>query len=188
MTAALSPAELVGLLAVSDRLRVVAAVTLGARTVVEIQRSADLDARAATRALQRLVDAGLVVRSDNGEHWLVEEAFRIAARSAAAKSESRDVRAPGATPAEIAIAKVMRAFVRDGRLISIPAAPAKRRVILDWLSQRFEPGQRYRETMVNVILGQVHPDTAALRRYLVDEGLMTRENGEYWRSGGPVET
>jgi hypothetical protein len=32
-----------------------------------------------------------------------------------------------------------------------------------------------------------HPDVAALRRYLVDEGLVTREVGMYWRSGGPVD-
>jgi hypothetical protein len=38
--------------------------------------------------------------------------------------------------------------------------------------------------MVNLMLAQVHPDTAALRRYLVDDGFMTRERGEYWRSGG----
>ena len=36
-------------------------------------------------------------------------------------------------------------------------------------------------------LAQVHPDTAALRRYLVDEGLMSRRGGEYWRAGGTVE-
>jgi hypothetical protein len=30
----------------------------------------------------------------------------------------------------------------------------------------------------------VHPDTAALRRYLVDDGFMEREAGEYWRAGG----
>jgi hypothetical protein len=56
--------------------------------------------------------------------------------------------------------------------------------VLDWLSQRFEPGERYSEARVNLILGQVHADTAALRRYLVDEEFLTRERGVYWRSGG----
>ena len=41
--------------------------------------------------------------------------------------------------------------------------------------------------MVNLILAQVHPDTAALRRYLVDEGILDRERGEYWRSGGTFD-
>ena len=75
-------------------------------------------------------------------------------------------------------------FVVDGRLTSIPSAHTKRLVILDWLAQLFEPGRRYTEAMVNLTLGQRHADTAALRRYLVDEGFLSREAGEYWRSGG----
>jgi hypothetical protein len=38
--------------------------------------------------------------------------------------------------------------------------------------------------MVNLMLGKFHPDTAALRRYLVDDGFLERERGEYWRAGG----
>jgi hypothetical protein len=59
--------------------------------------------------------------------------------------------------------------------------------VLDWLAQRFEPGRRYSEAMVNLSLGQVHPDTAALRRYLVDDGFLSRDHGEYWRTGGRVD-
>ena len=40
--------------------------------------------------------------------------------------------------------------------------------------------------MVNLMLGRWHPDTAALRRYLVDEEFLDRAAGEYWRAGGPV--
>lgn len=81
----------------------------------------------------------------------------------------------------------MRAFVVDGRLTSIPASHSKRLVILDWLAQLFEPGRHYSEKMVNLILGQIHPDTAALRRYMVDAGYLDREAGQYWRSGGTVD-
>ena len=85
------------------------------------------------------------------------------------------------------VRKVMRAFVVDGRLTSIPTAHSKRLVILDWLAQLFEPGRRYSEQMVNLILGQHHSDTAALRRYMVDAGFLDREAGQYWRSGGTVD-
>jgi len=30
-------------------------------------------------------------------------------------------------------------------------------------------------------------DTAALRRYLVDEGFLDREAGDYWRAGGSYD-
>jgi hypothetical protein len=85
-------------------------------------------------------------------------------------------------------AKILRAFVKDGRLVSIPTKHGKRQAVLNWLAQEFEPGRRYSEAMVNLIIGQHHADTAALRRYLVDDGYLDRANGEYWRSGGTVES
>jgi hypothetical protein len=172
--------ELVGLLADDDRRRVVAALILGAGDDEAVRRDTGLDARAAGRAVQRLVDTGLVVRGDDGSLHLLAEAFALAARAAAAEEPPSTEHAR--EPADVA--RVLRSFVRDGRLVSIPAVHAKRVVVLDWLVQRFEPGRRYSEQMVNLMLGQVHPDTAALRRYLVDEGLLSREHGEYWRSGG----
>ena len=81
---------------------------------------------------------------------------------------------------------MLDAFVRDGRITSIPAAHAKRLVVLDWLAQDFEPGRRYPEREVNAHPRAPPPDTAALRRYLVDERLLDRAAGEYWRIGGTV--
>jgi hypothetical protein len=89
-----------------------------------------------------------------------------------------------ADPAEAA---VLSAFLRGGRLVSIPAQQGKRRLVLDHLVRVFEPGVRYPEREVNALLRAWHPDVAALRRYLVDEGLLSRAAGVYWRSGGPVE-
>ena len=40
---------------------------------------------------------------------------------------------------------------------------------------------------MNVALRAFHDDYAALRRYLVDDRLLSRENNVYWRSGGSVE-
>ena len=83
-------------------------------------------------------------------------------------------------------ARVLRTFVRDGRLVAIPASHGKRQAVLDLLAQEFEPGRRYSEREVNGILSRWHDDTAALRRYLVDDDYMTRDAGVYWRSGGTV--
>jgi hypothetical protein len=175
--------ELVGLLADEPRRRVVAALVLDASTLDDIRQITGLDARSAARALQRLVDSGLVLRDEDGRLHLLGEAFAMAAR-AAAESEPRPVEHADAPPDT---ARVLRVFVRDGRLTSIPAVRSKRLVILDWLVQRFEPGRRYSEQMVNLILGQVHADTAALRRYLVDDDFLTREHGVYWRTGGTFD-
>ncbi len=79
--------------------------------------------------------------------------------------------------------KVIRAFVRDERLVSIPARQGKRRVVLAYLRERcFADDRAYPEAEVNQRLALYHPDVAALRRYLVTEGLMRREAGIYRRA------
>ena len=81
------------------------------------------------------------------------------------------------------VEKVIRAFVRDGRLVSIPVKPSKRDLLLPWLLDECFPEDReYEEKEVNQRLALVHPDVSALRRYLVDARLMTRDKGIYRRS------
>jgi hypothetical protein len=84
--------------------------------------------------------------------------------------------------------RVLRAFFdADGRLHTIPSKRSKLLVVLDRLAQEFEPGRTYSEADVNETLQRFHSDHAALRRYLVDNDFMTREAGQYWRSGGTFE-
>jgi hypothetical protein len=79
----------------------------------------------------------------------------------------------------------LRAFIKDGRISVMPAKRGIRILLLDQVAQAFEPGRHYEETAVNEILKTITDDYAALRRYLVDEGLMDRTKaGTYWRSGG----
>lgn len=84
-------------------------------------------------------------------------------------------------------AKVLRDFMVDGRLKSIPARAKKKDVVLRHLVTLFEPGRRYPESEVNLVLQRVHPDYASLRRFLVDAGLMARDHGIYWRVGMPLD-
>jgi hypothetical protein len=83
--------------------------------------------------------------------------------------------------------RVLAAFLTDdGRLHTIPTKHTKRLVVLDHLSQRFDLGETYPEREVVRVLEEYHPDHAALRRYLVEQGFLTREAGVYWRTGGTV--
>ncbi len=84
--------------------------------------------------------------------------------------------------------RVLQNFLtEDGRLRTIPSKQFKLLVVLDHLSQSFEPGRTYPEAEVNQILTRFHPDFAALRRYLVENGFLTREDNVYWRSGGTFD-
>ena len=79
-------------------------------------------------------------------------------------------------------AKVIRSYLVDGRLATIPAQPKKRDVILRFLLERvFTEDRPYPEKEVNARLALFHPDVASLRRYLVDERHVEREAGIYRR-------
>jgi hypothetical protein len=67
------------------------------------------------------------------------------------------------------LASLPRTFVPAGRLIRFPAKRGRRRLVLEYVAQSFEPGRRFPE------------------RYLVDEGLLSRDHGMYRRSGGWVD-
>jgi hypothetical protein len=180
MTPIPDAAAIAGLLADDDRRAVVAALVLGATTVADITQATGLAARAVATALARLVDGELVVRGDDGGHVLLGEAFR---RAAIASAPARPEPDPtGDVPEDEA--RVLRTFFRGGRLTSIPTQQGKLLIVLDRLAQEFEPGHRYPEREVNRILRAFHDDVAALRRHLVDQELLSREAGVYWRSGG----
>jgi hypothetical protein len=84
--------------------------------------------------------------------------------------------------------KVLGNFLdADGRLHTIPSKHSKLLVVLDFLAQAFEPGVKYPEKRVNEILGRFHPDYAALRRYLVENGFLDRSDNVYWRTGGTFD-
>jgi hypothetical protein len=85
--------------------------------------------------------------------------------------------------ADPTLRRVLRAYLVRGRLPVIPRG-AKRSLLLRYLAMAFEPGVRYPEPEVNEIVRVWNSDVAALRRYLVDEGLLTRQDSVYWRSGG----
>ncbi|MGH9000009.1 MAG: DUF2087 domain-containing protein [Acidimicrobiia bacterium] len=175
-------ATLLGLLADPDRLLVVSALALGARTPDEVAAASGLPVPRAGKALARLTSGGLVEQDKDG-YVLAAERFAQAAESLPrrpAGDQPDSGRGAGAD-------RVLAAFLRDGRLTSIPASHAKRLVVLDYLSRLFEPGEAYPETAVNEKLAAFHPDVAALRRYLVDDDFLHRRDAFYWRSGGTFE-
>ena len=79
--------------------------------------------------------------------------------------------------------RVLANFMEAGRIKQIPARWKKRRVVLRWLADHFRPAERYTEAQVNDILRRYHEDLALLRRLLVDDELMQRQAGVYWRAG-----
>jgi hypothetical protein len=178
----MTPDAICGLLAEPERLAAFSAVVLGAGTVGEITDRTGLAEREVIAAVRRLSAGGLVYAADG--RWFADvTAFKTAIREHAVTPVDGE-RNLDADPARAA---VLRAFVRNGRVVQLPAARGKRRVLLEHLVAVFEPGVRYAERDVDALLRAWHDDYVAVRRYLIDEGLMSREAGVYWRTGGPFE-
>lgn len=175
-------AQLVRLLAESDRRRVVAVLVLndGPLTPNDIAQAAELTLRVVIDALDRLSAGGLVADAGAGFE-LLDDAFSRAARTDAPPprpSEHKD------QPHDVA--RILDAAFRDGELVRWPAKRSKRLVVLDHLSQQFDVGVRYTERQVDDTLRRFDPDVATMRRYLVDDQFLDRGEGEYWRCGGSI--
>lgn len=79
-------------------------------------------------------------------------------------------------------ARVLKTFLKHGRLTRIPAQLKKRQVILERLVEEFEPEHNYPESEINRILVEFHDDVATLRREMIVLGLMERKRGIYRRT------
>lgn len=140
-------------------------------------RALGVDERRILKEVASLEAAGLLI-----DGVLIEEAlWEIAAAGPRLAEASPEVVEGPWSADEV---KTLQTFFSGNRLSRIPEKRAKRLVVLERLSQEFEPGINYPERQVSFMLQLFHPDFAALRRYLVDEGFLTREDGVYWRSGG----
>ncbi|HZP53106.1 DUF2087 domain-containing protein [Actinocrinis sp.] len=190
------PRRLIALLADPGRLRVFAALVLapkqGARAQ-DLAKSANVPVRDVIKTLIRLNEAGLAVRLTEQPDGLdaSDDRWRALPETLRAATEANTRQADSALPPEPVVqdpgtASLLRGFFARGRLTHVPAAHAKRMVVLDYLAQSFEPGVHYEEAKVNRILGNFHDDYAALRRYLVDAGFLSRSENMYWRTGGSV--
>ena len=84
--------------------------------------------------------------------------------------------------------KVLRTWVKDGRLTGIPAQEKKKQILMRWLAGQIDPDRRWTEREFSEWLTQFNEDFATLRRYLVDSGYMAREKGIYWRTQKDAST
>ncbi|HEX7464579.1 MAG TPA: DUF2087 domain-containing protein [Actinomycetota bacterium] len=181
---AASPDDILRALADPERLQVAGAIARAPCTSAELAADLGLPLTRIRRHLNRLTATGVArPQPDRRTYRLDPETLRWAAERVGPPREA-GLALGAANEDEEA---VLRTFFRRGRLTEIPAKESKRRIVLERIALEFEPGIRYDEKTVNTIVVRFHDDYAALRRYLVDEGFLSRDRGEYWRSGGRVD-
>jgi biotin operon repressor len=179
-----TPDDILRALADPERLTIAGSLAREDATPAQLADTLGLTTARVHKHLNRLTAAGVVrVNDDRRTYRLDPETLRWAAEQVGPPRDA-GLALGAANENEEA---VLRAFFRDGRLTEIPAKESKRRMVLGRIALEFEPGLRYDEREVNVIVGRFYNDYAALRRSLVDDGFLDRDHGEYWRSGGRVD-
>jgi hypothetical protein len=163
-----------------ERLRIIGVLTRGRATQAEIAEQLHVPVRDVYDNLAFLLHVGVIHETD-GVYDLDEKAIETFARG----------QFEGKRPAYYAneekpeeARKVLKNFLNaDGSLKQIPPQGNKLLIILNFIVDAFAFDTNYTEKEVNTILRRFHLDTAALRRYLVDNNLMAREGdgSRYWR-------
>lgn len=77
--------------------------------------------------------------------------------------------------------RVLDSFFEYGRLKSIPAQRKKERICLEEIAKELELGRPYPEREINQVLLRFHQDYCTLRRDMISEGILRREEGLYTR-------
>jgi len=164
----------------ADRLRIIGLLSLGDKRAAEIASALGMHPSDINRHLEQLIASG-VVRETDGVYDLNEKAIEELARGQFEGKRKSYV--PQEDQKEDA-RKVLKNFLNaDGTLKQIPPMGNKLLILLNFIVDAFTFDTNYTEKEVNTILRRFHLDTAALRRYLVDYGLMARESDgtKYWR-------
>jgi len=155
------PATMLAALAHPARLRLLAAIADAGEggCGVDALRVAEIPEKQLRRHLGRLAQAGLV----EADGPLVVARLERMQQAQDAPDAGRDV------PTDVA------AYFRRGRLVDVPRAPEVRRRVLVEIARRFDEQRSYSEPEINTALNEVHDDHAALRRYMVDFGILERD-------------
>lgn len=75
--------------------------------------------------------------------------------------------------------KVIESFFEYGKLKAIPVQRKKERIVLEEIAKVFEYGKEYTEREVNILIADYFDDFCTIRRDMIGEGILKRENSMY---------
>jgi DNA-binding transcriptional ArsR family regulator len=183
-------------LADQSRLRILGLLAARERSVEELAALLALKAPTVSHHLALLKELDLVtMRADGTTHLYrlnnqqLEHMNRVLAapERLAQLASSPAAHAEDGEEGDAWERKVLRDFSDGARFKEIPASLKKRIVILKWLARQFEERRLYTEREVNELLKRYHPDSATLRRELIGNRFLARENALYWRPPTPPD-
>jgi biotin operon repressor len=170
-------------LADETRLKMVALLASKARSGEQLAELLSIKGATVSHHLSKLADAGLVTSTSEG-HKKIYTLRLDAVRATAQQLQAKDagLRVPEGADTDEYDRKVLKDFFHsDGSLRQLPMQRKKFLAVLKHIVKDIEPGREYTEKQINALLKRRHPDTASLRRGMIDFRLMERKSGVYWR-------
>ncbi len=169
-------------LADETRLKLLGLLATREQSVEELAAQLQLKTPTVSHHLARLKEIGLVgMRTDGNTHLYCLDAEALQTMSKGLLSSEKMASLVDDVSENAWERKVIKDFFDGTQLKEIPASRKKRSVILKWFASQFEHDVRYSEKQVNEIIQRHHEDASSIRRELIGERLMQRENGTYWR-------
>lgn len=165
-----------------SRLKIIGHLANGEKSVGELADLLELKEPTVSHHLSELKGIGLVDARAEGTMRI----YRLESRTL--ETMSKDIFAQTnlaalVKPSEMTDEeRILRTWVKNGRIVDIPAQEKKKRILIRWVAGQIDPERHWTEKEFSEWLKQFNEDYAFLRRYLVDYHYMARENGIYWRT------
>jgi hypothetical protein len=151
-----------------ERLKILGLTANRPYTVMELAELLRLPETAVIHHIKRLQKKALVIFMDDAV-TLNRQALEIL-HELVAPTEPVDMKTA-----------VLRTFVQGERIRQFPAEAREKRVLLNWLADKFAPGRKYSRSRVEYLLQQHTPDYAWAQQQLLDARLLQEQNNIFQR-------
>lgn len=171
-------------LADSNRLKIIGLLSQQPCTVEQLAALLHLGASTTSHHLSQLAQVGLVSARTDGHYYIYSLQTEVLQKMTQKLLHTDELtKLSEDVDLDAYDRKVLKAFTNpDGTITAFPSQEKKLLVLLRYVVRAFEPGRRYTEKEVNELLARFNPDSAYLRRNLVEYKFLQRQsNGsEYW--------
>lgn len=160
-----------------SRLQIISLLNDKAHCVEDLAEELKLAASTVSAHLKKLQQAGLVypvkVQYYNVYHLkkeILEMKLKdiLPSESAASPDRAGKLRS-----------KVLQTYFHDGKVPRLPTQNKKRWIVYLEIIKLFRADRSYTEKEINAVIQEVHEDYCLVRRELVEEGVLQRQDGVY---------
>lgn len=179
--------KLLKALADSSRIKIIHSLFENAQYVEEIAERHDLAVSTVSFHLKKLEQADLVYKVKE-QYYLVyhvkKQLFDLTLKDIISiKDDQKSAQEKRILKYK---EKVISSFFKRGKLLRIPTQHKKRWVVYEKIAEKFSPDKKYQEAEINHIISEIYEDYCTIRRELIGENILQRNNEYYWVANKPT--